>query len=684
MSHLRLAAAGVSALALTLSGFALGIPLSTVAHHEPTGRDCLNAVGAGPAAGARQRAFAAASKTYGVPAAVLLGVSYLRSRWDDHGAAPSTSGGYGPMHLTEVAVEQAGLARGDGSVRPSARPESLHTVSLAARLTKLDALSLRSEDAANICGGAAVLASYQGDLSHATGADSPTADWYDAVKAYSGAAASADAAGFADQVFTAIKRGEVRTTNDGQKVQVAPHPTLKVPAAPQVPVVPAAPQVPVVPAAPKVPFVPAAPKVPFVPAAPKSPVVAEADAESHIDCPKTLACEWVPAPYEQFGATPSIYGNHDLADREHDLDIDYIVIHDTEVSYATTLRLVQDPADVSWNYSIRSSDGHVAQHLDAKDVGFQAGNWYVNTHSIGIEHEGSAAQGATWYTEAMYQSSAKLVRHLADRYSVKLDRAHIIGHDQVPGMLPANVPGMHSDPGPYWDWEHFMSLLGAPLTPDHRGRSSVVTVKPGFDGNQQLVTGCSSSDPCPPQGTNFVYLHTEPDPASPLVKDAGLHPDGSSSTTKVSDHGARLAAGQQVVVAQKSGDWLGVSYLGDIGWLYSPKTHPVVIRSRGRTVSAKPGVLSVPVYGRAYPEQSAYTGTAVPYQPVTPLQYTIKAGQKYVLADGKIDTSFYYAKTFDSSLPDDHTVVNGQDRYYEIWFGHRMFFVRAADVVLDN
>ena len=643
------AAAGMSALALALSGFALGSqPSAAVGRPEPTGRDCLQAVGDGPASDARQRAFAAASTTYGVPASVLLGVSYMESRWDDHGAAPSTSGGYGPMHLTDVDVEQAGLAKGDGSFRPSNGPDSLHTASIAANLTKLDASRLKSDDAANICGGAALLASHQRDLGNETGANSSTAAWYGAVKAYSGAASAVDAEVFAGRVFTTIKGGEVRTTNDGQKVQVASEPKLVLPSA-------------------------------------QTPTAADqADADSHIDCPTTLNCEWIPAPYEQYGATPSAYGNHDVANRENDLDIDYIVVHDTETSYATTLQLVQDPTYVSWNYTIRSSDGQVAQHLDAKDVGFQAGNWYVNTHSIGIEHEGFAAQGATWYTEAMYQSSAKLVRHLADRYSVKLDRAHIIGHDQVPGILPGKVRGMHWDPGPYWDWEHYMGLIGAPLRPDRREMSSVVTVKPGFDDNQQLVTGCSGSGPCTAQGTNFVYLHTEPDAASPLVKDAGLHPDGSNSTTHVSDHGARLTAGQKVVVAQRSGDWLGVSYLGDIGWLYSPKTHPTVLPSDGRTVSAKPGAQSVPVYGRAYPEQSAYAGTAVPYQAVTPLQYTMKSGQSYVLADDDIDTNFYYAKTFDSSLPDDHTVVTGQDKYYEIWFGHRMFFVRAADVVVND
>jgi hypothetical protein len=50
------------------------------------------------------------------------------------------------------------------------------------------------------------------------------------------------------------------------------------------------------------------------------------------------------------------------------------------------------------------------------------------------------------------------------------------------------------------------------------------------------------------------------------------------------------------------------------------------------------------------------------------------------VADAHIETDYYYAKSFDDSLPGDHTEVEGSDRYYEIWFGHRMAYVRAADV----
>ena len=182
-----------------------------------------------------------------------------------------------------------------------------------------------------------------------------------------------------------------------------------------------------------------------------------------IDCPPGLDCEWIPAPYEKLGPDPGDYGNHDLASRPSSPKITNIVIHNTEASYETTLKLVTDPTYLSWQYSLRSSDGHIAQHLEPQDVGWHAGNWYVNSHSIGLEHEGFAATGAQWFSEPMYRSSARLVKYLARKYDIPLDMQHIFGHDQIPGVTAANVAGMHWDPGPYWNWERYFQLLGAPL-----------------------------------------------------------------------------------------------------------------------------------------------------------------------------------------------------------------------------
>ncbi len=645
--RLLAAGAGCSVLALTATGLAADASHAPVG--SPTyapGSSCLQAIAGGEPTSARQRAFGAAARTYGVPESLLLGVSYLESRWDNHGSSPSTLGGFGPMHLTDVQVADISTAKGDGSLISSRGPSSLRTVELAARLTGLTEQQLKSDDAANVCGGAAVLASYQRNLGNPTGSRTSPQAWYDAVRRYDSAADSVASAAFATRVLGTVKQGAARVTNDGQRVQLAAHPALEV-----------------------------------------QPVAAppETPDGTTTDCPVGLGCRWIPAPYAWYGEPdPTAYGNHDLANRPIDMNIDYIVIHDTEASYQTTLDLVTDPTYVSWHYTIRSRDGHIAQHVKPSDVAWQAGNWYVNMHSIGIEHEGFAATGATWYTEAMYQNSAALVASLAQEYDVPLDRAHIIGHDQIPGVTPDYVRGMHWDPGPYWNWRHYLRLLGAPIKADRSSPSHVITVAPRFGHNRQLVTDCDGpgSGPCEAQGTNFVYLHTAPKASSPLMKDAGLHPDGSHSTTQVADVGARVTAGQKLVVAQRSGAWRGVWYLGHLGWLYSPRSDPALVPSQGTTVSVKVGTRSAPVYGRAYPEDSAYP-EEIPPQTVTPLQYTLKAGQSYVLADATIETDYYYAQTYDDSVPMDHTEVVGRDKYYEIWFGHRMAYVRAADVTLN-
>ncbi|HEU5472174.1 MAG TPA: peptidoglycan recognition family protein [Actinophytocola sp.] len=601
-----------------------------------------------PADGQRQRAFAAAAAEFGVPESILLGVSYLQSRWDANAATPSVTAGFGPMHLTDVTAAPPGThhdagtedARGD-EARPALHPRAtlgeladpaLHTVARAAELTGADPAALRSDPVQNIRGGAALLAAYQRELG-AAGAD--PAGWYDAVARYGGATDPAAGTVFADEVFATLRTGADRVTDDGQHVRLAAQGNL--------------------------------------PPANRGPAN-----DPMTECPAGLGCEWIPAPYEQYGPGTGDYGNHDLANRPESQQIRYIVIHDTEGSYATTLRLVQDPTYVSWQYTLRSADGHVAQHVQAKDVAWHAGNWYVNAKAIGLEHEGFAAQG-TWYTEAMYRSSARLVRFLARRHHIPLDRQHIIGHDNVPGTIPSTVRGMHWDPGPYWDWAHYFDLLGAPLRGFGNLPTGMVTIRPDFATNQPAFTGCTAAGvPCPPRGSGSVILRTEPRADAPLLRDIALRPDGSPSTMHISDHGSRVETGQQFAVAERRGDWTAVWYLGQKGWFHNPPGNPTAVSSLGLVVTPKPGRDSIPVYGRAYPEAAAYPAD-IPAQAVTPLQYSLPAGQRYVL--GMISPSEYYrAVTFDTSVG--HVVVRGQLRYFQIQFGHRVMFVNADDVTL--
>ncbi|WP_225079218.1 MULTISPECIES: N-acetylmuramoyl-L-alanine amidase [unclassified Streptomyces] len=609
-------------------------------------------------AGRLQRAFASASAEYHVPLSVLLGVSYLQSRWDGHGGAPSVTGGYGPMHLTDARTALAEAphhsegtedARGDDA-RPALHPETkapaesavparLKTLPEAAGLTGIPAARLREDESANIAGGAALLAAAQKKLGEPLSAD--PAAWYGAVARFSGADDSATAAAYADDVYNVIRSGERLTTDSGQLVVLAARPGV-------------------------------APRTDQL----TLTALPQRSAEG-TECPASVSCEWIPAPYEEFGGDD--YGNHDLGDRPKAQSIRYIVIHDTEGGWDGVLNLIQDPTYVSWNYTLRSTDGHIAQHVKAKDVAWHAGNWYINAKSIGLEHEGFLASPDAWYTEAMYRSSARLVKYLASKYDIPLDRQHILGHDTVPGPTSASIPGMHTDPGPYWDWQHYFKLLGRPFEPSAGKNGGLVTIRPDYATNRPEYTGCvTSGRPCDAHGSSEVRLYSQPDTSSPLIKDIGLRPDGSPSTIDVNDVASRVETGQQYAVAGRQGDWTAIWYLGHKAWFQNPAKQPAAVDAAGTVVTPKAGLDSVPVYGRAYPEAGAYPA-GVPVQAVSPLPYKLLAGQKYVVGDLQ-PGEYYYSATFTTAS---HRVVVGKDTYYQIQFGHRVAFVRAADVRVE-
>ncbi|MFD7407110.1 N-acetylmuramoyl-L-alanine amidase [Streptomyces sp. NPDC059866] len=624
----------------------------------------LPLLGAAPSeagsAGRLQQAFAAAAAEYDVPQSVLLGVSYLQSRWDGHGGAASVTGGYGPMHLTDARTALATAPphhsegtedpRGD-SARPPLLPDTelpqdselparLRTLTRAAELTGMSAEELRTDPAANVAGGAALLAAAQRELGEPLSED--PAQWYGAVARFSGADDTATAAAYAGDVYDVIRTGGERLTDSGQRISLAAQPDL----------------------------------------APDTGQLSRTGlrraAAEGTECPATVSCEWIPAPYEEFGEGD--YGNHDLGERPASQSIEYIVVHDTEGAWEGVLDLVQDPTYVSWQYSLRSTDGHIAQHVKAKDVAWHAGNWYVNAKSIGLEHEGFLASPDAWYTEAMYRSSARLVRYLARKYGIPLDRQHILGHDNVPGPTTSTVPGMHTDPGPYWDWRHYFTLLGRPFGPTAGAGSGMVTILPDYASNRPAFTGCASAGtPCAVHGSSAVRLYSGPGEDYPLIKDIGLRPGGGDSTIGVNDIGSRVSTGQQYAVAGREGDWTAIWYLGQKAWFKNPKKAPTAVPAKGLVVTPRDGLESVPVYGRAYPEAAAYPA-GVPAQAVSPLSYRLLEGQKYVAGD-KVPGEYYYAVTF---ATDAHQVVVGEDLYYEIQFGHRVAFVRAADVTVSS
>jgi hypothetical protein len=155
-----------------------------------------------------------------------------------------------------------------------------------------------------------------------------------------------------------------------------------------------------------------------------------------------VGAEWIPAAR----------ANWRQANRPRDYAIDRVVIHLPEATYPITLKVFKDPNHgATTHYVLRSADGHVAQLARELDVAYHAGNRAFNERSIGIEHEGWAADPA-YLTDAMYESSARLVAGICERYGIPIDREHIIGHNEVPDV--ARVC-----PGPHWDWDRYLDLV---------------------------------------------------------------------------------------------------------------------------------------------------------------------------------------------------------------------------------
>ena len=169
---------------------------------------------------------------------------------------------------------------------------------------------------------------------------------------------------------------------------------------------------------------------------------------------------------------------------ERTLPVSAVVIHYTEGSYAGCISWFKNcDAQVSAHYVIRSSDGQVTQMVREADKAWHARS--ANAYTIGIEHE---AYGNIWsfFTDAMYRSSANLVRDICSRYE-NIDGHRTFYRDTLDNGVCLNnglhdlggenacvkIRGhqhypdqSHTDPGPYWDWNFYYKLIneGTPVT----------------------------------------------------------------------------------------------------------------------------------------------------------------------------------------------------------------------------
>jgi N-acetyl-anhydromuramyl-L-alanine amidase AmpD len=151
-----------------------------------------------------------------------------------------------------------------------------------------------------------------------------------------------------------------------------------------------------------------------------------------------------------------------------------VTIHFVQGSYSSCISWFQNPsAGVSAHYVLRSSDGQVTQMVLEAHRAFHVGT--ENPYTVGLEHEGYVSQ-QSWYTQAMYQSSAALTADICADYGINPLRTGFYpwlpttyyNQSSIPGSCTKVKGHMHypnqtnTDPGPYWDWNKYYMLINTP------------------------------------------------------------------------------------------------------------------------------------------------------------------------------------------------------------------------------
>ncbi|NDB36225.1 MAG: N-acetylmuramoyl-L-alanine amidase [Flavobacteriia bacterium] len=153
--------------------------------------------------------------------------------------------------------------------------------------------------------------------------------------------------------------------------------------------------------------------------------------------------------------------------------ISAVTVHTVQGSYSGAISWgLNCNANVSYHYVVRSSDGQITQMVLETNKAWHVGT--ENPYTIGIEHEGYVSNAA-WYTNAMYQASANLVKDITQSgYSINPLRTYdgvsssgsnvlgnclrIKGHQHYQNQT-------HTDPGINWNWPKYYLLINNTYTP---------------------------------------------------------------------------------------------------------------------------------------------------------------------------------------------------------------------------
>jgi N-acetylmuramoyl-L-alanine amidase len=423
-------------------------------------------------------AFRDASARFSVPAPLLAAICFLEGGMTMHEGEPSGDNGFGCMHL--------------------ARNANVDTLGAAARDLGTTDERLRTNMRLNIAGGGALLRDNALSLSPQRTLPRDIGDWYGAVAMYSHAASMSAATMYADAVYNLLAEGFDNTLFNGETFTLQP---LQV----------------------------TANTATVATLTLSSALPSGCVNDGQVDYPGAIDCVLDPSIFDCLGSAPSVGCSYDGAERPNDLVISDVVIHDIEGTAQSALSWFQSQKSGTSAHYIVDTNGTVYQVVREKDIAYQAGNWWYNEHSIGIEHAGYDASGYAWYNATEYLASARLTAYLLKKYHIPLDRGHIVAHGTVPSVSLVQSPN-HVDPGPYWLWEYYFGLVRAQgvVAPTQTRHTHVVTLYPATDKRPWGTNGHESR-----YNFNFFKLYQYPNTRSKVIPYMGSVYDITNVTFNV-------------------------------------------------------------------------------------------------------------------------------------------------------
>lgn len=173
-----------------------------------------------------------------------------------------------------------------------------------------------------------------------------------------------------------------------------------------------------------------------------------------------------------------------------------VAIHTMQGSYSGGISWCSNPdSDVSAHYMMRSSDGQVTQMVREYDKAWHVGS--ENYYTVGIEHEGYVST-SSYYTTAMYNSSSALTRDICASNKIDCTTCYggasssttqvlsisyrVKGHQHYPNQD-------HTDPGIYWDWAKYKSMVSSGSSSGGSGGGST-----GSTGTTTILDNFESSE----------------------------------------------------------------------------------------------------------------------------------------------------------------------------------------------